>query len=44
VAEVIHSGIRGSQMVIFQESSHMALWEERKKFIDAVYNVILSIR
>jgi len=44
VAEVIHSGIRGSQMVIFQETSHMALWEERKKFIDAVYNVILSIR
>jgi proline iminopeptidase len=29
VAESMHQGIRGSELVLFEESSHTAFWEER---------------
>jgi proline iminopeptidase len=36
VARSIHKGIRGSKFVMFQNSSHLAFWEERKKYMLAV--------
>ena len=35
-AEVIHRGIRGSKLVIFEDCSHAALWEDRVRFIETV--------
>jgi proline iminopeptidase len=36
VARSIHKGIRRSKLVIFPNSSHLAMWEEREKFISVV--------
>lgn len=36
VARSIHRGIKGSKLVIFANSSHLPLWEERQKFITIV--------
>jgi proline iminopeptidase len=36
VARSIHKGIRGSKLVTFPNSSHLAMWEEREKFITVV--------
>jgi len=36
VAESIHRGIKGSQRMTFQKSSHTPFWEERDKYIRAV--------
>jgi proline iminopeptidase len=33
VAESIHRGIRGSELVVFEESSHTAFWEERDRYM-----------
>jgi len=46
VAQLIHKNIKGSRLVIFENSSHMAMWEEKdkyleviKEFIDQVYSL-----
>lgn len=36
VAREIHRGIRGSRLVQFEESSHLAFWEERPHYIEVV--------
>jgi proline iminopeptidase len=36
VAESIHRGIPGSEFVVFEESSHLAFWEERAKYMDVL--------
>lgn len=36
VAREIHRGIRGSGLVQFNESSHLAFWEERPRYIQVV--------
>jgi len=36
VAESMHKEIRGSKMVIFENSSHQAMWEEREDYMRAV--------
>ena len=36
VAESIHRGIRGSTLVRFEESSHLAFWEERDRYMETV--------
>lgn len=33
VAESIHRGIAGSELVVFPESSHTAFWEERERYM-----------
>lgn len=33
VARSIHRGIKGSKLVQFSKSSHMAMWEERERFM-----------
>lgn len=35
-ARVIHHGIRGSKLVIFENCSHTALWEDRARYIEVV--------
>ena len=36
VAESIHAGIRGSHLRRFEESSHVAFWEQRAAYLDAL--------
>jgi proline iminopeptidase len=43
VARSIHQGIKGSKLVIFPKSSHMAFWEEREKYMRVVGAFLDSI-
>jgi proline iminopeptidase len=36
VAESIHRGIPGSELVLFEESSHTAFWEERGRYMETL--------
>ena len=36
VADSMHRGIPGSEMVVFEESSHVAFWEERPRYMAVV--------
>jgi proline iminopeptidase len=36
VARAIHNGIKGSRLMIFPNSSHVAFWEERDKYMKVV--------
>jgi proline iminopeptidase len=36
VAESIHRGIRGSEYQLFEDSSHLAFWEERAHYMDVL--------
>lgn len=44
VAEVIHKGIPGSRLKLFENSSHMAMWEEPEEYINTVYEFIKSVK
>jgi proline iminopeptidase len=43
VARSIHDNIKGSKLVIFPKSSHLAFWEEREKYMNVVYNFLESV-
>lgn len=43
VARSIHRGINGSKFVMFQNSSHLAMWEERGKYIQVVSKFLESV-
>ncbi len=36
VAEDIHSRVKKSKLVIFEQSAHIAMWEEREKYLSVV--------
>lgn len=42
VAETIHRGIEGSKLVLFENSAHLAMWEEQEKYLQTVREFILS--
>jgi len=42
VAETIHRGIPGSKLVLFENSGHVAMLEERERYLSAVRKFILS--
>jgi proline iminopeptidase len=42
VAETIHKGIRGSRLVVFENSSHLAMWEEPNDYLNTIREFILS--
>ncbi|MGB9022882.1 MAG: proline iminopeptidase-family hydrolase [Candidatus Bathyarchaeia archaeon] len=42
VAETIHRGIPGSELVLFEKSAHVAMLEERERYLSAVRKFILS--
>ena len=44
VARSIHRGIRGSRFVQFEKSSHLAMWEERDRYIAVVRDFLESAR
>jgi proline iminopeptidase len=44
VAESIHRGIRGSKLVRFEKSAHLAMWEERAKYIGVVRDFLDGVR
>jgi proline iminopeptidase len=42
VARSINTGIRGSKLVRFSKSAHMAMWEEREKMMSVVKEFLLK--
>src|SRR3989442_1298438 len=44
VAESIHRGIRGSKLVRFEKSAHLAMWEERAHYIEVVRDFLDGVR
>lgn len=42
VAETIHRGIPGSELILFENSAHVAMLEERERYLSAVREFILS--
>ena len=40
----IHKGIRGSKLVVFENSSHLAMWEEREKYVDVLRKFLGSVK
>ena len=42
VAETIHRGIPGSELILFENSAHVAMLEERERYLSAVRKFILS--
>ena len=43
VAGSIHRGIRGSKLVVFEDSSHLAMWEERARYIEVVRDFLTRL-
>ena len=44
VSESIHNHIPGSQLVIFENSAHFAMWEEKDKFVETIGKFIEELR
>jgi len=44
VAESIHRGIRGSELVRFEKSAHLAMWEERAHYIEVLRDFLNGVR
>jgi proline iminopeptidase len=44
VAESVHRGIRGSELAIFEESSHTAFWEERGRYMETLRSFLARHR
>ena len=44
VAESIHRGIKGSKLVRFEKSAHLAMWEERSHYIEVLRNFLDGVR
>ncbi len=42
IAETIHNGIRGWELVTFEKSAHLPMWEEQEKYLETVREFILS--
>jgi proline iminopeptidase len=42
IAERIHDRIRGSKLVILENSAHAVMWEEEQKYLTAVREFVLS--
>jgi proline iminopeptidase len=36
VAETIHNGISGSQLIVFENSAHLTMWDEEEKYLQVV--------
>ncbi len=43
VAELMHRNIKNSRLIMFENSSHMPMWEEKKKYLDTVKNFVYEI-
>jgi len=43
-AEVIHRGIKGSKMVMFEKGSHAPMWEDRVEFIETVRDFLDGVK
>ncbi len=44
VAQSIHRGIRGSKLVRFEHSAHLAMWEERSRYIEVVRDFLNGVK
>ena len=44
VAESIHRGIKGSKLVRFEKSAHLAMWEERAHYIEVLRDFLDGVR
>lgn len=44
IAQDIHARVKGSKLVIFEESAHIAMWEEKEKYLSVVKDFLESVR
>lgn len=44
VAETIHRGIPNSRLKLFENSSHMAMWEEPEEYLNTVFEFIFDLK
>jgi len=42
-ARNIHNGIKGSKLVIFQQSAHLTMWEEREKYMAVITDFLRKV-
>ena len=42
IAEKIHNGIRGSRLLVLENSAHSVMWEEQEKYLSKVRDFVLS--
>jgi len=42
IAETIHKNISGSKLVVFENSSHLAMWEEQESYVRTVREFITT--
>jgi len=42
-ARNIHNGIKGSKLVIFQQSAHLTMWEEREKYMAGITDFLRKV-
>ncbi len=40
VAETIHKGIPGSELVVFENSAHLTMWDEQEKYLQIVRHFV----
>jgi proline iminopeptidase len=40
----IHRGIKGSKLIVFENSSHLAMWEEHEKYIRVLGTFLATIK
>lgn len=43
IAEIMHSRIRNSRLVLFENSSHMPMWEEKDKYLAVIRDFIFEL-
>jgi len=42
VAETIHKGISGSKLVVFENSAHLTMWDEKESYLKTVRDFVLG--
>ena len=42
VAETIHKGIAGSKLVIFENSAHLTMWDEKESYLKTVKDFVMG--
>jgi len=43
-SRALHRGIRGSKLVVFQKSSHVAFWEQRDRYVDVLHRFLDKVK
>jgi proline iminopeptidase len=42
VAETIHKGIAGSRLVVFENSAHLTMWDEKEGYLKTIRDFVTN--